>query len=59
MGATTTIGIDVCEYPDSGKLSILPQLEVFESNSRVRYFQGEENVAEKWPREILRKPAEQ
>jgi uncharacterized cupin superfamily protein len=59
MDIRTTIGIDVCEYPDSGKLSILPQLEVFESGSRVRYFKGEENVAEKWPREILRKPVEQ
>ena len=52
----TTVGIDVCEYPDSGKLAILPMLEVFESSSRVRYFQGEEKVKEKWPGEILRKP---
>jgi len=53
----TTVGIDVCEYPDSGKISILPLLEVFESRSRVRYFQGEENVAQHWPGEILRKPS--
>jgi uncharacterized cupin superfamily protein len=54
----TTVGIDVCEYPDSGKISILPLLEVFERSSRVRYFQGEENVKKKWPGEILRKPLE-
>jgi uncharacterized cupin superfamily protein len=53
----TTVGIDVCEYPDSGKLAILPMLEVFENRSRVRYYQGEANVREKWPGEILRKPS--
>ena len=52
----TTVGIDVVEYPDSGKLAILPQLEVFETRSRVGYHQGEENVAGRWPKEILRKP---
>ena len=36
----TTVVSDVCEYPDSGKVAILPVLEVFESRSRVRYFQG-------------------
>ena len=54
----TTVGIDVCEYPDSGKLAILPQLEVFESASRVRYFKGEENVAGHWPAEILKQASE-
>ena len=53
----TTVGIDVCEYPDSGKLAILPQLEVFESGSRVSYYQGEEKVAARWPEKILRKPS--
>ena len=52
----TTVGIDVVEYPDSGKLAILPQLEVFEKRSRVGYHQGEENVADHWPKEILRQP---
>lgn len=54
----TTVGLDVCEYPDSGKLAILPKLEVFESSSRVRYYQGEEDVAKRWPEDILRKPPE-
>jgi len=49
----TTIGIDVCEYPDSGKLNILPNIEVFESSSSVDYYKGEENVVTKWPKELL------
>ncbi|MEE4113819.1 MAG: cupin domain-containing protein [Desulfobacteraceae bacterium] len=52
----TTVGIDVVEYPDSAKLAILPELEVFETRSRVGYHQGEETVADLWPKEILRKP---
>ena len=44
----TLIGTDVCEYPDSGKINILPSIEVFEKDSRVEYFKGEEDVAEKW-----------
>ena len=54
----TTVGIDVCEYPDSGKMAILPTLEVFASGSTVDYYQGEEKVTAKWPEEILRKPPE-
>ncbi|MGA6926157.1 MAG: hypothetical protein WBY88_10785, partial [Desulfosarcina sp.] len=49
----TTVGIDVCEYPDSAKIAILPELEVFEKESRVRYYQGEAAVASHWPAEIL------
>lgn len=49
----TTFGIDVCEYPDSGKINILPYMEIFNSSSRIRYYSGEENVREKWPREIV------
>jgi uncharacterized cupin superfamily protein len=51
----TTCGIDVCEYPDSGKINILPFLEVFESTSRVDYYKGEEDPARKWPRKIRQK----
>ena len=51
----TTFGIDVCEYPDSGKLNILPFWEIFESSSKVDYFEGEEDVAGNWPEKILRK----
>jgi uncharacterized cupin superfamily protein len=51
----TTSGIDVCEYPDWGKINLLPFFEVFESSSKVDYFKAEEEVAAKWPQEIMRK----
>ncbi|BBO68432.1 hypothetical protein DSCA_23620 [Desulfosarcina alkanivorans] len=51
----TTVGIDVCEYPDSGKMAVLPTLEVFASGSTVDYYQGEEDVRARWPAEILKK----
>jgi uncharacterized cupin superfamily protein len=55
LDVRTSMGIDVCGYPDSGKVNILPYMEVFESSSSVDYYQGEENVAAKWPKELLRK----
>jgi len=51
----TTCGIDVCEYPDSGKINILPFMEVFESSSKADYYKGEENPAKKWPKKIIKK----
>jgi hypothetical protein len=30
-------------------------MKVFESSSTVDYYKGEENVTEKWPKELLRK----
>jgi uncharacterized cupin superfamily protein len=50
----TQANVDVCEYPDSGKISILPAVEVFEKASRVRYYSGEEGVRDQWPRELLK-----
>jgi len=44
----TFVGPDICEYPDSGKMLLIPSLEVFEKESKVGYFKGEENVIEKW-----------
>jgi uncharacterized cupin superfamily protein len=55
LDVRTTMGIDVCEYPDSGKVNILPFQEVFERSSSVDYYLGEEDVAGKWPKELLRK----
>jgi uncharacterized cupin superfamily protein len=51
----STREVDICEYPDSGKVNILPDIEVFEKSSSVDYFKGEESVAAKWPEELLRK----
>jgi uncharacterized cupin superfamily protein len=44
----TYIGFDVCEYPDSNKLFIAPTYEIFDKDSQVSYFQGEDNIIEKW-----------
>jgi len=44
----TFIGMDVCEYPDSGKILLAPSLDVYEKEQKVAYFKGEENILEKW-----------
>jgi uncharacterized cupin superfamily protein len=44
----TVVGLDVCEYPDSGKINIMPYREIFDKNSQVDYFKGEEKVDGKW-----------
>lgn len=42
------IGYDVCEYPDSGKVFLVPSYEIFDKNAQKGYFDGEEEVEEKW-----------
>jgi len=44
----TFTGLDICEYPDTGKILIAPTFEIFRKDSTVRYFEGEENIAEIW-----------
>lgn len=44
----TYLGYDVAEYPDSDKILLAPTFEIYEKNSRVSYFKGEENITEKW-----------
>ena len=44
----TFIGFDVCEYPDSNKILIAPTFEIFGKDSQLNYFDGEENIKEKW-----------
>ncbi len=44
----TFFGADICEYPDSGKTLVVPSMQVFERESKVSYFKGEENILEKW-----------
>jgi uncharacterized cupin superfamily protein len=51
----TKANIDVCEYPDSGKINILPAFDIFEQGSKVSYYTGEEGVKDKWPEELLKK----
>ena len=47
LDVRTYIGHDICEYPDSNKLFIVPTYEIFKKDSQVAYFDGEENVQEK------------
>jgi len=42
------VGLDVCEYPDSGKINISPFKEVYEKHTQVDYNKGEENVQLIW-----------
>lgn len=44
----TFIGYDVCEYPDSNKILLAPSFEIFAKDVQVKYFEGEENVGDKW-----------
>jgi uncharacterized cupin superfamily protein len=44
----TFIGFDICEYPDSGKILIAPTFEIFKKETKAGYFEGEENILEKW-----------
>jgi uncharacterized cupin superfamily protein len=51
----TKANVDVCEYPDSGKINILPTMDIFEEGSKVSYYTGEEGVKDKWPEKLLKK----
>jgi uncharacterized cupin superfamily protein len=44
----TFIGFDVCEYPDSNKILLAPSFEIFNKDSKISYFIGEENILDKW-----------
>lgn len=50
--------IDICEYPDTGKINILPYQEIFQTEDKVSYFKGEENPGENWPIEMRNKKIE-
>ena len=49
----TAVGLDVCEYPDSGKINILPAQEIYQTEDRVDYYENEDKVTEKWPGRII------
>jgi len=42
------IGHDVCEYPDSDKIIIVPDGETFHRSEQYPYFDGESEVDEIW-----------
>jgi uncharacterized cupin superfamily protein len=57
LALSTLDPLDVCEYPDSGKIFVrFPQVrKIFEKDSAVDYFKGEEDMSKNWPKEYLRK----
>ena len=44
----TYIGHDICEYPDSNKIIIVPNGETFKRDEQHGYFEGEENIHNIW-----------
>lgn len=44
----TFTGCDVAEYPDSGKILVVPGMETFRKGSTTGYFDGETNPDETW-----------
>ena len=44
----TFLNVDVCEYPDTGKVNIIPPYDIFYKNTAVDYYEGEENILSKW-----------
>lgn len=48
LDVRTDVGIDVAEYPDSGKINILPDREIYEKDKKAPYYQGEENIKSIW-----------
>jgi uncharacterized cupin superfamily protein len=41
-------GLDIVEYPDSGKILVSPYGEVFEKDAQVDYFKDEEGFRDAW-----------
>lgn len=48
LNLRTVNRIDICEYPDTGKVNILPKQEIFYKGEETEYFEGEENIKEIW-----------
>ena len=42
------IGHDVCEYPDSDKIILVPAGETFRRSEQHPYFEGETEVEKVW-----------
>jgi len=49
----TNHDLDVCEYPDTEKVILLPSKEIFYKGKKTNYFEGEINISRVW--EDLRK----
>ncbi len=50
MDFKTNHELDICEYPDSGKVNILPKGQIFEKGEEKDYFDGEADIKKTWER---------
>jgi Uncharacterized conserved protein, contains double-stranded beta-helix domain len=44
----SSIGYDVCDYPDSNKVLLAPTFEIFSKDDKKPYFEGETHILEVW-----------
>ncbi len=44
----TSAGFDVSEYPDSGKINVIPLKQIFMKDTKVDYYTGEEDADTFW-----------
>ncbi|WP_295936520.1 cupin domain-containing protein [uncultured Alistipes sp.] len=44
----SSIGYDVCDYPDSNKVLLAPSMEIFAKEPAPEYFDGEEDILKRW-----------
>ncbi len=48
LDVKSLLGLDIVEYPDSGKIMISPPGEAFEKKDRTDYLKGEKNAKGVW-----------
>jgi uncharacterized cupin superfamily protein len=48
LDVRTVYGLDVVQYPDSGKLMLSPTHEIYEIGAQAEYLKGEKVVKRKW-----------
>lgn len=48
LDLSTNLGFDVCEYPDSNKINILPERKIIRDSNTLDYYDGEEGVRDIW-----------
>jgi uncharacterized cupin superfamily protein len=48
LDLSTQLGFDVCEYPDSEKINLLPERIISKKGEASNYYDGEDGVLEKW-----------
>ncbi|AIQ64245.1 hypothetical protein PSTEL_15285 [Paenibacillus stellifer] len=48
LDLSTLNGLDIAEYPDSGKINILPDQDIYHLGEKSDYYDGEERVREIW-----------